>query len=136
MDRVFKSKVGIWYHFVVLLFCLLCIKVFVTGESVWAMIILLLITLLFIHVLLDTWYKVTADGRLVVHCSIFPEKQIPVAEITAVEQSSLPVSSYALSLDRIIIWKGNAQWMMISPTRKQEFVNLLRKINPDIEIKK
>ncbi len=85
--------------------------------------------------LLNTWYKITEDGQLVVHCSIFPEKRIAVSDITAVETTVMPVSSYALSLDRLIIYKNGLQWMLVSPTNKKEFVKLLRKHNPDIQIK-
>lgn len=71
----------------------------------------------------------------IAHCSIFPEKRIPISEITELEATVLPVSSYALSLDRIIIYKGTLQWMLVSPVNKKEFVKLLRKHNPEIKIK-
>ena len=79
--------------------------------------------------------KITADGHLIAHCSIFPEKKIPISEISAVEVTVMPVSSYALSLDRLIIYKGDTQWLLISPVNKQDFVKLLKKHNPDIRIK-
>ena len=47
----------------------------------------------------------------------------------------MPVSSYALSLDRLILYKGDTQWLLISPVNKQEFVRVLRKYNPAIRIK-
>jgi len=47
----------------------------------------------------------------------------------------MPLSSYALSLDRLIIYKGDTQWLLISPVNKQDFVKLLKKHNPDIRIK-
>ena len=72
---------------------------------------------------------------LIAHCSIFPEKKIPISEISAVEVTVMPVSSYALSLDRLIIYKGDTQWLLISPVNKQDFVKLLKKHNPDIRIK-
>ena len=56
-------------------------------------------------------------------------------EISAVEVTVMPVSSYALSLDRLIIYKGDTQWLLISPVNKQDFVKLLKKHNPDIRIK-
>ncbi len=96
---------------------------------------LLLMTLCSIHMMLTTWYKVTADGWLIAHCSFFPEKRIAISEITAVEVTVMPISSYALSLDRLIIYKGNLQWLLISPENKQEFVKLLRRHNPEIRIK-
>ena len=84
---------------------------------------------------MNTWYKITADGYLVVHCSIFPEKKIKVEEVTAVESTSMPVSSYALSLDRLIVYKEGKPWILISPVDKKEFVKVLRKHNEKISIK-
>ncbi|MBR5298436.1 MAG: PH domain-containing protein [Parabacteroides sp.] len=134
MDRVFKSKVDWWYHLVLLIMIINTVLAFIKGEPI-GMVILLLITLQCIHMLLSTWYKITADGNLIVHCSIFPEKQIAVAEISAVEVTVMPVSSYALSLDRLIIYKGDTQWLLVSPVNKQEFIRVLRKYNPAIQIK-
>ena len=123
MDRVFKSKVGWWYHLILLVMAASTVAAFVGGKSPVTMIVL------------STWYKITADGHLIAHCSIFPEKKIPISEISAVEVTVMPVSSYALSLDRLIIYKGDTQWLLISPVNKQDFVKLLKKHNPDIRIK-
>ena len=135
MDRVFKSKVGWWYHFILIVMVASTIAAFVGGKSPVTMIMLLLFTLECVHMLLSTWYKITADGYLIAHCSIFPEKRIPISEISAVEVTVMPVSSYALSLDRLIIYKGNMQWLLVSPVNKQDFVKLLRKHNPKIQVK-
>ena len=135
MDRTFRSKIGWWYHLIIWILGICTILSFVKGQSPVNMITLLLVTLFLIHLMLTTWYKITADGVLIVHCSIFPEKKLPVEEITAVEPSALPVSSYALSLDRLIIYKGDRQWLLISPVNKKEFLKCLRKYNPDIQVK-
>ena len=135
MDRVFKSKVGWWYHLVLLVMVASTVFAFVGGKSPVTMVMLLLFTLECIHMLLSTWYKITAGGHLIAHGSIFPEKKIPISEISAVEVTVMPVSSYALSLDRLIIYKGDTQWLLISPVNKQDFVKLLKKHNPDIRIK-
>lgn len=135
MDRVFKSKVDWFYHLVLLVMAVSTILTFIGGKSPVTMVVLLLLTLQCVHMLLSTWYKITADGELIVHCSIFPEKRVSISEITAVEATAMPVSSYALSLDRLIIYKANAQWLLISPVNKKEFVRLLRKHNPNIQIK-
>ena len=105
VDRVFKSKVGWWYHLTLFIIAVSCIFVFVVSDSPFEIIPLLLVMVLCVHMLMNTWYKITADGYLVVHCSIFPEKKIKVEEVTAVESTSMPVSSYALSLDRLIVYK-------------------------------
>jgi len=135
MDRTFKSKVGWWYHMIIWIMGICTVLAFVVGKSMGAMIILLLMTLFFIHGMLTTWYKITADGMLIAHSSFFPEKKLNIKEITAVEVTSLPISSYALSLDRLIIYKGIQQWMLISPVNKKEFVKCLRQYNPDIQVK-
>lgn len=135
MNREFKSKVGWYYHLILLIMAGSTIFAFITGKSPVAMIILLLSTLLCIHILLSTWYRITTDGYLVAHCSIFPEKKVKIEEITAVETTVLPVSSYALSLDRLIIYRKDQQWLLISPTDKKEFLRCLRKFNPEIKVK-
>ena len=135
MDREFKSKVGWWYHLILLILAGVTVFLFVAGNSRVSMVVMLLSTLLCIHVLLSTWYRITADGYLIAHCSIFPEKKVKIEEITAVETTVLPVSSYALSLDRLIIYRNDQQWLLISPTDKKEFLRCLRKYNPDIKVK-
>ena len=135
MDRAFKSKVSWWYHLLLLIMVASTISAFVTGQSPALMITLLLSTLLCIHILLSTWYRITANGILVAHCSIFPEKRIKIEEITAVESTVLPVSSYALSLDSLIIYRGKQQWLLVSPKEKKEFIRCLKKYNPDIKVK-
>ncbi len=134
MDRIFKSKVGWWYHLFLLILAVSTVMAFIGGGSVLSMISLLLGSLLCIHILLTTWYKITADGWLIVHCSIFPEKKIKIEDITGVEVTALPVASYALSLDRIIIYQGKSQWLLISPVNKKDFMKCLRKHNPEIKV--
>ena len=67
MDRVFKSKVGWWYHLILLVMAASTVAAFVGGKSPVTMIVLLLFTLECIHMLLSTWYKITADGYLIAH---------------------------------------------------------------------
>ena len=71
-----------------------------------------------LHVFFNTYYRITEDDVLIAHCSIFPEKKIAIADIEALESTVMPVSSYALSLDRLIIWSNGKPWMLISPTNR------------------
>lgn len=134
MDREFKSKVGWWYHLTLAIMAITTALSFIGGSSPLTMITLLLVTLLCVHMLLSTWYKITADGWLILHCSIFPEKRIAIAEITAIEATTNFVSSYTLSLNRLMIWVDNKPWMLISPSNPAEFVKLLCKQNPNITV--
>ena len=134
IERTFKSKVGWWYHLVLLIMAASTVVSFIKGNSI-SIVFMLLGSLLCIHILLTTWYKITADGELIVHCSIFPEKHVRIEELTAVEPTVLPVSSYALSLDRLIIYKGDKQWLLVSPNDKKAFLKCLRIYNPEIKVK-
>lgn len=135
MDREFRSKVDWWYYLLLIIVSIGCVAAFL-QPNIWLIIGMVAITMLTIHVFLNTWYKITADGVLIIHCSFFPEKKIAIADIQALEASMMPVFSYSLSLDRLTIWSGDHPWMMVSPKNKNEFVKLLREINPEIVIKK
>ncbi|MCD8175935.1 MAG: PH domain-containing protein [Tannerellaceae bacterium] len=134
MDRTFKSKVGWWHHLLIWLLVAACIRV-VLGQNIFAIAGVLLITVFVLHVFFNTYYIITSDGRLIARCGIFPKKQIPVSEIEALEASIFPAFSYALSLNRIIIWKKEGMWMLVSPENEKEFIKVLRSFNPEIELR-
>jgi hypothetical protein len=133
MDRVFKSKLDWWYHLILFILIAVCCIVVINGN-IGAIAIMLLITALAVHVMLSTYYIITASGKLIAHCSIFPEKEIEISAIEGLERTIMPVSSYALSLNRIGIWSGKGLWMMVSPQNEKEFIKLLKRFNPDIKL--
>lgn len=134
MDRIYKSKIGWWYHLIIILAIAGCVHAF-TRANVLFMKVMLSVSALILHVLFNTYYVITEDGKLISHCSFFPEKKISIHNIDAVEASSMPVHSYALSLDRIIIWTDGKPWMLVSPQNEKHFISALREFNPDIEIR-
>ena len=134
MDRVFKSKIGWWYHLLIIVLAILCV-VSVLHQKVAGIVTSLVASALTLHVFFNTYYVVTADGMLLLRCGFFPKKEIAIADIEALESTVMPVSSYALSLDRLIIWSNGKPWMLISPTNRADFIKQLRKINPNIQLK-
>ncbi|MCD8269792.1 MAG: PH domain-containing protein [Parabacteroides sp.] len=134
MDRVFKSKIGWWYHLLVIMLAIVCV-VSVLHQNVMAIVLSLVASALVLHIFFNTYYVVTANGMLLLRFGFFPKKEIAIADIEALQPSILPVFSYSLSLDRIVIWKEGKMWMLISPQNEREFVKLLKKFNPDIEIR-
>lgn len=134
MEKEYKSEVDWIYHLANLLVIGNCVVCFM-HTNVAAIIISLLMALLVLHVFFNTYYRITADGMLVAHCSIFPEKRIAIERIEAVEPTLMPVSSYALSLNRLIVWADGKPWMLISPVNRANFIKELQKINPSIQIK-
>lgn len=91
---------------------------------------LFLADLALIQFMLKTEYVIT-DGTLLLKCWIMPVCRIPVAEITKVEDSHNPLSSYALSLDRLKITYGK-RYSLVSPDNKKDFIAELQKYNSDI----
>lgn len=134
MDREYKSKVGWWYHLLIVMVIAGCVRAFL-STNVWAMVLMMAVALGVLHVFFNTYYRITADGMLIAHCSIFPEKKIAVADIKGIESTVMPVSSYALSLDRLMIWSQGKVWMLISPCNRADFIKQLKKINPNIKLK-
>ena len=68
-----------------------------------------------------------ADKQLLIRCGPF-KFQVPLAEIDLVEPSRNPLSSPACSLDRLLIrWRGERKRVLISPSRKMDFLRELKK---------
>ena len=134
MEREYKSKVGWWYHLVIIMVVIGCVAAFL-RTNISAIVGMMVAALGVLHVFFNTYYRITEDDVLIAHCSIFPEKKIAIADIEALESTVMPVSSNALSLDRLIIWSNGKPWMLISPTNRADFIKQLRKINPNIQLK-
>jgi len=59
--------------------------------------------------------------------------RVPLSEIRAVAPTRNPLSSPALSLDRLRIEYGRGKWIMISPRDRQAFVSELRRRGAPID---
>lgn len=82
-------------------------------------IILFAVSLLILTILLRTVYRVDRK-QLKIYCGPF-WWTINIADIESVAETRSPLSSPALSLDRIRINYGERRWVMISPDDKQGF---------------
>lgn len=85
--------------------------------------------LLILTVLLVSWvyvgtYYVIAENELLV-CSGPFRWRIPVAEIHRITPTRSPLSSPALSLNRLRIDYGKGKWILLSPERREEFTHRL-----------
>ena len=80
-----------------------------------------------------TTYYVIEKNSLVVR-SAFIHKIIPVYEIKSIRRTFNPLSSPALSLDRLEIQYGNGKMVLISPDNREKFLEELEKLNHSIVI--
>ena len=127
MATFYRSKIDWW---------LLAVLLVAIGLSLWsaietlsrgtvtawiyAAVIAMVGAVLPLWLVLSTHYTL-GDGELLVRSG--PLKwRIRVADITSVTETSNPLSSPALSLDRLCIQYGHYETLMISPRDKPKFI--------------
>ncbi|MBU3823866.1 MAG: PH domain-containing protein [Candidatus Oceanisphaera merdipullorum] len=127
MATVYKSKIDSLLIAVLISAIVLCIYVSVTvlssGSSATWWVILIVVSLgigLPLWLLVGTRY--TLDSKLLLVQSGPFKWRIPVVEITNITPTKDPLSSPALSLDRLRIDYGRSNMLMISPRDKERFL--------------
>jgi hypothetical protein len=135
MDVTFRSKID-WWLLVVLIIAAAGSIIVVISMAITQSLVVALLTLplLLPTVVLPVWllaatnYTIRAED-LHVRSGPFAWR-IPLHEIRSVSRTRNPLSSPALSLDRLRIEYGKGRSIMISPKDKENFLNELRKRVP------
>ena len=130
-SRVFRSKVDWWIRLLLGLaiagMFVACGAVILEGADPIATTVTILACVaglaLFVWVLVGTAYTIDR-GTLIVRAGPMRWK-IPIDQITAVEATRSPLSSPALSLDRLRIHYGGRRRIMISPADKAGFLKAI-----------
>lgn len=124
---VYRSKVDAWLVAIIAVAVIASLSGAIeaaSGGSVrsWALaaFIAAIGVCLPLWLLLSTRYTLTHD-ELLVQSGPF-KWRIPIAGITSVTPTSNPLSSPALSLDRLRIDYERGAWLMISPRDKTRFI--------------
>ena len=93
------------------------------------------LTILFIaYLFVTTNYTIYNQQTLIVKSGFLMNKKIDINSITKISKTNNPISSPALSLDRIEIFYNKYDSVIISPKNEQEFIQDLQKINSSIII--
>ena len=127
----FPSKVDSWLIPVMLISvvgmiaALIIVMIEATPWPVRAMVIVVtvLVTFLLFSVFKNTYYQV-ADGNLRVVSGPF-RWTIPLSEITEIKPTRNPLSSPALSMDRLKVAYGKRKFVLISPADKAGFLRVI-----------
>lgn len=127
----FASKVDAWIlavfvAVVVIQIIALAAAMAETGETTGILVgaaVLLLTVVLFVWLLRGTYYEV-GNGTLRIVCGPFRQR-IEISDITAIEPTRSPLSSPALSLDRLRIRHGKLRRILVSPADKRGFIRAL-----------
>ena len=104
------------------------------SNKVWTGIFIMVLTIIFIlYTFLSINYKIENDN-LNVKCTILMNTNIDIKSIRKIIETYNPLSSPAASIDRLEIFYNKFDSILISPKDKQEFIQNLLEINPNIEI--
>jgi len=133
MNKVYRSKVDTWLGVILggipvaLVFAAWkLIHAPLPGRWIIAIPVLLLGVCLPISILMFTTYRIT-DKSLRIQSGCF-KWEISIQDISKVEPTTDPISSPALSLDRIRIEYGQAKSVLISPVNQEEFLRDLHEL--------
>lgn len=132
MNQTYKSKVS-WWLFGPVFGMVLGFLVAGIWQAAWLAVALLgAVALFLLRLFTNTYYRLTPDTLYIV-CG-WPMQPIPVANIKRVVPSNSPLSSPALSFDRLEISYNKYDSVLISPADKAGFLAALQQLNPAIEI--
>lgn len=132
MTKTYRSKIDIWL--LVVLSAAMAVGLIgsltvlaVGGREVWWAVLPLTLGVGFpAWILTATFYRLS-DDELLVRSGPF-SWQISTSEIRRVTPTHSPLSSPALSLDRLLIEYGDGRKIMISPNRQDQFIADLQRV--------
>lgn len=125
---VYKSKIDWWLIIVIgVLFCYPIVEGIITKEYLMSLTFFGLLSLIFL-LFKSIRYKIEGE-----QLTIWMTK-IDIHSIKKIYHTHNPLSSPALSLDRIAIVYNKYDEVLISPKNKSAFIAELLKINPNIVV--
>ena len=127
--KIYKSKVDWWLIAVVLIaFGYPIVDGILSKEYILSAVFIVLLVL-FYFLAKSIQYKIDGENLVIWRT------KIPIQSIHKVYRTRMPLSSPALSLDRIGIVYNKYDEIFISPKEREEFIKELLKVNPTIEVK-
>ncbi|TDP58568.1 PH domain-containing protein [Flavobacterium dankookense] len=126
--KVFKSKIDWWLVVLVLvIFGYPIIDGILSKEYVLSLVFgLILVVFYFLSKTIR--YKIDSENLIIWNT------KISIHSIRKIYRTNNPLSSPALSLDRIAVVYNTYDEVLISPREREEFIQELLKINPNIEV--
>lgn len=135
MKTIYRTKVSITLIILISIVMIVTILPYAL-KSLWIPFIIILLFYLFIlYLLITIEYEIT-DSQLIVRESKtkWGTTVIDINTIKSIEPTHTIISSPAASLDRLRINYNKYDEVIISPRRKEEFIQHLLSINPQIEL--
>jgi len=132
----FKMKIGIsWW-----IFCPVLVLFLVTGflnvrDLLFMLALYVRLTAVLLSILFYSLYPSTSEGKLRVFCGIFPFPTLDISDITHYKYTNNPISSPAASLKRLALYHNGRILVIISPEKRDVFVEVLKQHNTSLQQK-
>lgn len=129
----FPSKKDLWLSIIMWGTIMICIVPSLIEPHLVGIILGLLIAIFIGWFWFSTGYLVK-DGMIKIKYGLY-KKIVPIKEISRINKTKTPFSAPALSIDRLEIIHGKFfDGAIVSPVKKREFIELLIKENPNIQL--
>lgn len=128
--KIYKSKIDWWLIILILiLFGYPIVDGILSKEYVLSL-VFGLILIIFFFLSKTIQYKIDGENLVIW------KTKIDIKTIRKIYRTNNPLSSPAMSLDRIDIVYNKFDEVLLSPKERDEFISELLKINPNIEVKR
>ena len=132
MENVYRSKVDLWLVVVAVAAPIVLLDFVLDGVNtpeklaeLMAVAIVVAVLGIFAWLYFSTRYTITGEFLMVKEGPF--SWIIPLEDISSIEPTRNPISSPALSLDRLLIRYGKSAELLISPKDKEAFMTELKK---------
>ncbi|WP_242237788.1 PH domain-containing protein [Bacillus cereus group sp. BfR-BA-01316] len=129
----FPSKKDAWLYPIFFIVLGACFAPIFAGQEYFLLFFTIPLAILFSWSWFSTKY-IVGEEEITIR-SGFVKKRILIRDIKRISDTKNPIAAHALSFDRLEIVYGPYETELISPRNKEEFILLLKRKNPGIEIK-
>ncbi|MEX0415770.1 PH domain-containing protein [Bacillus sp. C30] len=129
----FPSKKDVWLYPIFFVVIGACFAPIFAGREYFLLFFTIPLAILFSWSWFSTKYIVKEEKIIIT--SGLVKKRIFIRDIKRISNTKNPIAAHALSFDRLEIVYGSYETELISPRNKEEFILLLKRKNPGIEIK-
>ena len=133
----FKSRIDSLLYYPSIGISAIFTFLFLWKSYIVAWIVFMLWLIYLVAKVTNTSYVIHDDGVLSVRSGYLLSRTIDISEIKAVEsyRGLKFKSSYALSVDGLLLTLTDTSTLYISPRNKEQFTTILLRHNPDISVK-
>lgn len=132
--KKFKSKIDLSIIlFLVVILGGILVKL-ILDEN-WKVSAIIILEIAFIAYLFYTTFYVIDRQKLIIKCGFIINTSVDILSIRKISETNSIMSAPAASFDRLEILYNKFDTVLISPKNKAGFIEALKVINPQIEVK-